>query len=99
MYIYNVTVSIDKAVADEWHQWMKTVHIPMVMETGLFTEYKMCKVLNVDDEGATYSTQYSFNDMKDIESYMADEAPRLQADMKALYEGKYVAFRTLLEIV
>lgn len=99
MYIYNVTVSIDKAVADEWHQWMKTVHIPMVMETGCFTEYKMCKVLNVDDEGATYSTQYSFNDMKDIESYMANEAPRLQADMKELYEEKYVAFRTLLEIV
>lgn len=99
MYIYNVTVSIDKLVADEWHQWMKTVHIPMVMETGLFTEYKMCKVLNVDDEGATYSTQYSFNDMKDIEEYMANEAPRLQADMKVLYEGKYVAFRTLLEIV
>ena len=99
MYIYNVTVSIDKLVADEWHQWMKTVHIPMVMKTGYFTEYKMCKVLNVDDEGATYSTQYSFNDMKDIESYMANEAPRLQADMKDLYEGKYVAFRTLLEIV
>lgn len=99
MYIYNVTVSIDKAVADEWHQWMKTVHIPMVMETGYFTEYKMCKVLNVDDEGATYSTQYSFKEMKDIESYMAQEAPRLQADMKALYEGKYVAFRTLLEVV
>ncbi|MBC7695864.1 MAG: DUF4286 family protein [Burkholderiales bacterium] len=99
MYIYSVTVSIDKLVADEWHQWMKTIHIPMVMETGYFTEYKMCKVLNVDDEGATYSTQYSFNDMKDIESYMALEAPRLQTDMKALYDGKYVAFRTLLEIV
>jgi hypothetical protein len=30
---------------------------------------------------------------------MAKEAPRLQADMKTLYEGKYIAFRTLLEIV
>ncbi len=99
MYIYNVTVSIDKTIAAEWHNWMKTVHIPMVMETGYFTEYKLCKVLNVDDEGATYSTQYSFKTMPDIEAYMANEAPRLQADMKALYDGKYVAFRTLLEIV
>jgi hypothetical protein len=99
MYIYNVTVSIEKSLAKEWHNWMKTVHIPMVMETGYFTEYKMCKVMNVDDEGETYSTQYSFNAMEDIESYMANEAPRLQADMKVLYDGKYVAFRTLLEIV
>jgi hypothetical protein len=37
--------------------------------------------------------------MEDIENYMAKEAPRLQADMKTLYEGKYIAFRTLLEIV
>lgn len=99
MFIYNVTISIDKAVAKEWHHWMKSTHIPQVMETQLFTEYKMCKVLNVNDEGETYSTQYTFKSMPDIEAYQKDHAPRLQADMKALYEGKYVAFRTLLEIV
>ena len=43
--------------------------------------------------------QYSFNKMEDIENYQKLEAPRLQADMKALYDGKYAAFRTLLEIV
>lgn len=99
MYIYSVTVSIDKTIADEWHQWMKTKHIPDVMATGYFTEFKMCRVLHVDDEGATFSTQYSFNKMEDIENYQKLEAPRLQADMKALYDGKYAAFRTLLEIV
>lgn len=99
MYIYSVTVSIEKELAKEWYTWMKTIHIPQVMETGYFTEYKMCKVLNVEDEGETYSMQYAFKTMTDIESYMAKDAPRLQADMKALYEGKYVAFRTLLEIV
>ena len=59
----------------------------------------MCKVLNVDDEGQTFSTQYTFHKMEDIELYQKLEAPRLQADMKALYEGKYIAFRTLLEII
>lgn len=99
MYIYSVTVSIDKNVADEWVKWMKTKHIPDVMATGYFTEYKMCKVLHVDDEGATFSMQYSFNKIEDIEKYQKLEAPRLQADMKNLYDGKYAAFRTLLELV
>ena len=99
MYIYSVTVSIDKAVAKDWYHWMKTIHIPQVLETGYFTEHKMCKVLNVEDEGETYSMQYTFNAMKDIEGYQKHDAPRLQADMKELYDGKYVAFRTLLEIV
>lgn len=99
MFIYNVTVSIDKSIAEEWVKWMKNVHIPLVMATGYFTEYKMCRVLFVDDEGATFSTQYTFNTMQDIENYQKLEAPRLQAGMIALYDGKYTAFRTLLEIL
>lgn len=99
MYIYNVTISIDKAVAKEWLQWMKAVHIPMVLKTGCFTGHKMCKVLHVEDEGETYSIQYSFNTMADIEAYQKNEASRLQAETKKHYDGKYVAFRTLLEIV
>ena len=36
MYIYNVTVSIEKSLADEWLTWMKTIHIPEVLATGYF---------------------------------------------------------------
>jgi hypothetical protein len=53
----------------------------------------------VDDEGATYSVQYTFNTMEEIEAYQKNHAPRLQAEHSKRYEGKYAAFRTLLEIV
>lgn len=99
MYIYNVTVSIDKELAEEWLNWMKTVHIPDVLNTGHFTDNKICKVLNVNDDGETFSVQYSFNNMEDIEAYQKNHAPRLQAEHSKRYEGKYAAFRTLLEIV
>lgn len=99
MYIYNVTVSIEKSLADEWLNWMKTVHVPDVLKTGHFTENKICRVLNVDDEGATFSVQYTFNNMEDIETYQKNHAQRLQAEHSKRYEGKYAAFRTLLEIV
>lgn len=99
MYIYNVTVSIDKQIAQEWLQWMKTIHIPDVLKTGYFKENKICKVLNVNDEGETFSIQYTFESMADIEAYQKHDGPRLQAEHTQRYEGKYVAFRTLLEIV
>ncbi|MES2515404.1 MAG: DUF4286 family protein [Bacteroidota bacterium] len=99
MYIYNVTVSIEKSIAEEWLNWMKTIHVPDVLKTGYFTENKICRVLNVDDEGATFSVQYTFNHMADIEAYQNNDAKRLQADHSKRYEGKYAAFRTLLEIV
>lgn len=99
MYIYNVTVSIDKDLAEEWLNWMKTVHIPDVLQTGHFTENKICKVLNVNDEGETFSVQYTFKKMSDIEEYQKNHAARLQAEHSKRYEGRYAAFRTLLEIM
>lgn len=99
MYIYNVTVSVDRELAEDWLNWMKTVHVPDVLNTGHFTGNKICKVLNVNDEGETFSVQYTFEKMSDIEEYQKNHAPRLQAEHTKRYEGRYAAFRTLLEIM
>lgn len=99
MIIYNITISIDHEVQEEWLQWMKQVHIPDVMNTGLFTDNRILRVLNVDDTGATFSIQYSLNSMEDYERYSAEFAPRLQAEHTERYRDKFVAFRTLLEVV
>ena len=64
-----------------------------------FVENKICRVLNVDDEGATFSVQYTFETIEEIEAYQKNHAPRLQADHSKRYEGKYAAFRTVLEIL
>jgi hypothetical protein len=53
----------------------------------------------VDDEGATFSVQYTFEKMEDIEAYQKNHATRLQAEHSQRYEGKYAAFRTILEIM
>lgn len=99
MFIYNVTVNIDEDVHNEWLQWMKSHHIPDVMNSGCFVENKIVKVLHVNDSGHTYSFQYTFKDMKDIEKYQKDFAPGLQADVKQKYGEKFTAFRTILEII
>lgn len=99
MFIYNVTVSIDNDHAEEWLQWMKAVHIPDVMKTGIFTENRICKVLNVDDTGTTYSVQYTCRSMDDYNRYVEEFAPKLQKEHSEKYKEKFIAFRTLLEVV
>ena len=99
MFIYNVTVNISPGAHDEWLDWMKKVHIPDVMKTGCFTSSRILKVLYVDDEGHTYSIQYLFKAMSDIETYMQEFAGPLQAEHKAKFGESYSAFRTLLEEV
>lgn len=99
MIIYNVTVNVDNDIREEWLQWMKSKHIPDVMETGFFIENKICKVLVEEEQGTTYSIQYTCANMDDLRAYQAQHAPRLQKEVADKYGDKFVAFRTLLEIL
>ena len=99
MIIYNVTVNVDEDVAVEWLKWMKETHIPDVMKTGMFLESRICRVLAEEAGGWTYAIQYTCKDMATYEKYRDEFAPSLQADTARKYGGKFVAFRTLLEVV
>lgn len=100
MYIYNVTTNIEASVHDEWIIWMREVHIPDVMATGKFLSAKMAKVL-VEEEmgGITYSVQFITVDKETLEKYYRDDADRLRQDAIKLFAGKFISFRTELQIV
>ena len=85
MIIYNVTINIEKDVHDEWLHWMKTVHVPDVMRTGHFTENKICKVLVEEEQGITYSFQYTCKNMEELNKYLEQHAPRLRKDVADKY--------------
>lgn len=99
MIIYNVTVNIDENVHEEWLSWMKEVHIPEVMKTGKMLSSKMSRILAYEQGGLSYSIQYEMEDMETYKIYERDFAPNLQKDHTEKYAGKFVAFRTLLEVV
>lgn len=97
-FVYNVSVSVDLEIEEDWHKWMQNTHIPEVMETGYFLAHEFFKVLLNREEGiVTYSIQYRFAEMKDLQLYQAKEAPQLQAKHLERYGDKCVAFRTVLE--
>lgn len=58
MYIYNVTVNIDDSIKEDWIRWMQQTHIPEVIASGCFTSHRICKLMNVEDQGTTYAIQY-----------------------------------------
>ena len=99
MIIYNVTVNIDDDVHDEWLQWMKEKHIPDVMSTGLFIENKICRLLVKEESGISYSIQYTCQNINDYNTYQREHSERLQKEHAIRYADKFVAFRTLLEVV
>jgi len=50
MYIYNVTINIDKSVHDEWLNWIH-IHIEDVLATGKFVSAKLTQVLVEEEMG------------------------------------------------
>lgn len=100
MIIYNVTVNVDYAYADEWLQWMKEVHVPDVMRSGMFVQNNIYRILNNEDTGGqNFSVQYSCESMQKYEQYRDQFAASLQADALNKFANRFVAFRTLLELV
>lgn len=99
MILYNVTVSVDEDVHEEWLQWMKEVHIPDVMSTGMFIDNKICKIHAEEDGGKAYSIQYLAKSWEDYHRYQEEFALKLQQEHTQKYSGKFAAFRTLLEVL
>ncbi len=99
MIIYNVTVKVDHDVAEDWLDWMRNTHIPDVLATGLFTDHRICRVVQDDPDGMTYAIQYFCESMKNLQQYAAQHAKRLQDDHTERYKDKYVAFRTVMEVL
>ena len=51
MLVYNVTVKVDHQIAEEWLDWMRTIHIPNVLATGAFNKCRLSKLdMKEDDE-------------------------------------------------
>jgi Domain of unknown function (DUF4286) len=98
MYIYNVTVTLEKSLEREWLQWMREIHIPDVMNTGLFIENRICKLLTEEPE-TTYAIQYTFHTMEDLHKYQKKYAGGLQQKHQEKFKDKFAAFRTILEII
>ncbi len=101
MLLYNVTVKVENEIAEDWLQWMREQHVLDVLRTGLFLQARITRLLHQEDEdeGQTFAIQYSLPNASAMERYQRDFAPQLQKAHTERYEGKFVAFRTLLEVV
>lgn len=99
MIIYNVTVKVDKEVAREWVNWMKQEHIPELMKTGLFVDYRLARLLEQDEtEGVTYTAQYYCDSLEHYQTYISEHAPRMREKGFQRFGNRFIAFRSVMEV-
>ena len=100
MIVYSITIKVDVEAHDSWLEWMTETHIPDVLSTEVFSSHKIFKLLEQDDsEGFTYVIQYFCNDLASFKIYEEKFAPQLKEEHTEMFKHKFVAFRTLMEVV
>ena len=100
MFIYNITFKVDHSIVAEWIHWQKNEHIPEIMATNLFNEFKFLHLLEHDDaEGATYIIQYHAADKRNCETYIKDYAPPFRKTAQKMWGDKIISYRSLFESV
>ncbi|MEX2513966.1 MAG: DUF4286 family protein [Cyclobacteriaceae bacterium] len=100
MILYNVTINIDEEKEDEFIEWMKSNHIPKVMNTGLFFEFRFFRLLQENNgDGVNYATQFYAQTLEELERYQGRYAEDLRKEFKDKFGSHFVSFRTVLESV
>lgn len=99
MVLYSVTVSVNPEKSGDWLHFMRTKHIPEIMATGAFRDWKICRIHAEEEGGESYSVQYVAYNGNALEHYFVHHAPKLRKDHEAHFGQHTAAFRTILSIL
>jgi hypothetical protein len=91
---------MDWSIHDQWLAWMREIHIPEILSTGLFLDSRVMKLLETDEEdGPTYAVQFYTTSMENYHEYIASYAPVLRAKAIEKWGDKFISFRSLMVTV
>lgn len=100
MIIYNVTVKVEAQIAEDWLRWLLSEHAPNIMQTKCFTDYRVVRLLEVDDsEGPTYAIQYYAQSKADYIKYIEVHSSKMHQLSFQKWAGKFIAFESVMEVV
>lgn len=98
MILYNTTYTFDSASQHEWLYWMRSEHIPAVMNTGLPLNHRLLRLVSdVGQQGVVVSFQLDFASMADYQLFSDTYTDLLSDRMQFRFAGKLASFSTVLE--
>ena len=101
MIIYNITIKVANEIVAAWLDWMRTIHLPEMMQTGKFNSYRMCALEDVadDDDSHTFVVQYECETKEAYEAYISDHSESMRQKGIQQFGNRFIAFRTIMEVV
>ena len=95
--IYSETTAVAESVEQNWLQYMKAVHLPALMETGMFLDYRFLKIPASTGVDVSYNLQLRCESNEKFNEFKAFHENKFQKQIAERYQGNYGAFNTTLE--
>lgn len=100
MFIYNITMKVSWEIHDEWLMWLKNYHIPAILDYNCFSESRLLKLEEIDEnDGPTYAVQFTALSKDDYNRYIALHANEIFTVEQKFWGMKLFTFSTLMEIL
>jgi Domain of unknown function (DUF4286) len=100
MIVYNITMKVHHGIEAEWTRWQKQEHIPDIMGTGQFTEYKFYRLLDQNEsDGITYIVQFFSPSIDHYNTYINEFSETLCQKAFTKWGNQFIAFRTVMQVV
>jgi hypothetical protein len=100
MIAYNITIKLLPQIEKEWVAWQRNEHIPEMLASGCFTDYKLYRLLEQDEsDGLTYIIQLFSSSLSQYQAYIDNYAGALRQKALDKWGNRFIAFRTVMQVV
>lgn len=85
---------------DDWIAWASSDYIEMHMDSGVFKNCKVLRILGDDTEhGSSYAIQFVAPNIVEFQKFAGSTAIEILAKQKEFCGDKALGFSTIMEIV
>lgn len=100
MIILNTTYCVPETMFHKWNSWLREIYIPQMMETGYFTEPRVCKILNpAEDSENSYSVQFSTENEENLLAWNEKFGEAFKNNFTITFGNEVLYFSTILEVL
>ena len=98
MIVLNLTVKVHVSILEGFLAWLQQEHIPSILSTGSFSDYKFYRLLEQDEsEGPTFVLQFYTQTHEEYRKHIAEHDAKFQKDAQSRWGEAFVVFQTAME--
>lgn len=98
MIIYEVNLLIDSEIEQTYRVWLDA-HVREILALPGFIDAEILEEKTSEAGKIALSVRYRLSSQADLDSYLADHAPRLRAEGQNKFGGRFSASRRILRSI